>query len=97
MTPEQFDRWMAYSIVEPIGLEKLYQVLGLVGAGICNGWGMPVTPSDFIPGSEADEDEADDGTDAEDDEDDSPPQPDHALKMTLQLIAARHNASILGG
>lgn len=62
LTPEQFDEWRAAQELDNVvGLDKLYAVLSLLGAGLTHAWGVKTKPEDFIPqwqpcGARVDED-----------------------------------------
>lgn len=50
LTPFELRRWQAYDVLEPLGLEKLYSILSLIGAGLCQVWGAKgIKPEHFLP------------------------------------------------
>ena len=52
MDPDQFDEWVAFFRLEPLGFEKLYHVLSLVGSAASGAFsGKPLPPHLFIPGA----------------------------------------------
>ncbi len=49
MTSEQFDEVLAYDSLEPLGPDRLYQLLCRIGAAICSALGADYNPKVFDP------------------------------------------------
>lgn len=51
LTPQEFDRWIAYDMVEPIGTRKVEKLLSIIGAFVGNQWqtdeAKVLTPQDI--------------------------------------------------
>ena len=53
LTPEQFDEWLAYDVVEPDRLARLIEIVKLGFAALCSSWGLNLGPDDFDPQAKA--------------------------------------------
>ncbi len=49
MTPEQFDEVLAYNSLEPLGTDRLCQIICRVGVALCDAWGAEYNPQVFDP------------------------------------------------
>lgn len=87
MTPEQMDGWIAFNRLEPLGVERLIEVLKLGFAAVCGAWGAELEPDNFDP---LPADESDSGAD-ELSESDLELLAAQEIERVRQLVA-RHNA-----
>lgn len=53
--PEQVDKWDAFDAVEPIGVNRLYEILAQIGSAIYTSQGNAVHPQKFMPWVEVEE------------------------------------------